>query len=347
MRLSLAWKGKTQERAVVSMPNSISALPQPSPLPAVSRWEPEPQSSRSADAKVASALLAAVNAYADAHGGGEGHFAVPNAGLHIIRAAHRMDNYYEYQPCLCITLQGAKEIQIGEDLLRYGAMQCMVVGLDLPARGSIVAASPEEPFVGVTIELDLVLIREVMEQLDEAPVPREGDYRSMFIADISGPIADCVLRMVNLTGTRKGIEVLYRAAVREFYYWLLIGPNGADLRQQALPDTHLQRIAKAIHLLRQSYMEPIPAERLAEAARMSLSSFHHHFKTLTAMTPLQFQKQLRLLEARRLLLSESMSVAEAAYQVGYESSSQFSREYSRAFGSPPKRDVMSLRPTPA
>lgn len=292
---------------------------------------------------VSSALLTAVNGYADAHGGGEGYFPVPGAGVHMIRSFHEMDNHYVYRPSLCITLQGGKEILIGEETLRYGPMQCLVVGVDLPACGRIVAASEQEPFVGITVEFDVPTMREILEQLDTPPVPTASTGRSMFVADVDGPLADCVLRMVKLTETPKAIPVLYPALMREFYYWLLSGSNAADLCKQAMPDSHLERIARAIHLLRGSFAQTLRVERLAEVAHMSPSSFHQHFKALTSMTPLQFQKQLRLLEARRLMMTDAVNVAEAAYQVGYESASQFSREYSRAFGVAPKRDAMNLK----
>ena len=290
-----------------------------------------------------SALLAAVNAYADANGGGEGYFPVPSAGLHIVRAFHEVDNHYVYRPSLCITLQGGKEILIGDETLSYGPMQCLVVGLDLPACGRIIAASPEKPFVAITVEFDIAIMREVLEQLDTPLVTTTRPVRSMFVADVDGALADCVLRMVRLTETPQAIPILYPALMREFYYWLLSGSNASDLWRQAMPDTHLERIGRAIHLLRENYAKTLRVEYLAEAANMSPSSFHQHFKALTAMTPLQFQKQLRLLEARRLLIAEAVNVTEAAYQVGYESTSQFSREYSRMFGVAPKRDAMNLK----
>lgn len=292
---------------------------------------------------VSSALLRAVNAFMDAHGGGEGYFPVPGAGIHMIRSFHHMDNHYVYQPSLCITLQGAKDILVGDETLSYGPMQCLIVGVDLPACGRIVAASPEEPFVGVSIEFNVMMMREVLEQLESLPVPTTSTGRSTFVADVEGPLADCVTRMVRLTDTPKAIPILFPALMREFYYWLLNGPNGAELCKQAMPDSHLERIARAIHLLRDNFAQTLRVERLAEAARMSPSSFHQHFKALTSMTPLQFQKQLRLLEARRLMIADAVNVAEAAYRVGYESASQFSREYSRAFGVAPKRDAMSLK----
>lgn len=328
---------------MVRMPETGKILPFPTNGPirvAAERISGERIAGRNG---VPSPLLAAVNEFMDAHGGGEGYFPVQGAGVHMIRSYHHMDNHYVYQPSLCITLQGAKDILIGEEALSYGPMQCLVVGLDLPACGRIVAASEDEPFVGITVEFDVPTMREVLEQLDTPPVTTATTGRSMFVADVDGPLADCVLRMVKLTDTPKAIPILYPALMREFYYWLLSGPNAGDLCKQAMPDTHLERIARAIHLLRDNFAQTLRVEQLAEAAHMSPSSFHQHFKSLTSMTPLQFQKQLRLLEARRLMMSDAVNVADAAYQVGYESPSQFSREYSRAFGVAPKRDAMNLK----
>lgn len=333
---------------MVRMPETGKILPFPASDPVSVLSPPDltahhAETDRAKNDGMASALLAAVSGFMDAHGGGEGYFPVPDVGVHMIRTYHRMNNHHVYRPSLCITLQGAKEFLVGEDMLSYGPMQCLVVGVDLPACGRIVVASPEKPFVGITVEFDVGVMREVLRDLEIAPVPAASTGRSMFVADVDGPLADCVMRMVKLTDTPKAITILYPALMREFYYWLLSGPNGAELCKQAVPDSHLERIAKAIRLLRDNFAQTLRIERLADAAHMSQSSFHQHFKALTSMTPLQFQKQLRLLEARRLMMAEAVNVAEAAYQVGYESASQFSREYSRAFGVAPKRDAMGLK----
>jgi transcriptional regulator GlxA family with amidase domain len=150
-------------------------------------------------------------------------------------------------------------------------------------------------------------------------------------------------RLMRVLDTPKAIPVLYPAIMREICFWLLTGAHGGEVRKLGLPDSHTRRITDAIYLLRDNFARPIRVEELAAAARMSLSSFHQHFKTLTSMTPLQYQKQLRLLEARRLMTADGANVSSAAYRVGYESASQFSREYSRMFGAAPKRDAMELR----
>lgn len=289
-------------------------------------------------------LLAAVTDFVDRRGGAEGYFPLPMSGVHVLRSFQQVDaNHALYRPSLCVVLQGAKQFLVGDRQVDYRAMQGLIVSMDLPACGRIVAASPDAPFIGLTVEFDTAIMRDVLDHLEEPPTPLKKDGAAFFVADIEDPLAHCLVRLVRLAETPQAIAVLYPSILREIYYWLLIGPHGSAVCRLALPETHLSRIAKAIWLLREQYTQPLPIDRLAAAARMSVSSFHHHFKALTGMTPLQFQKQLRLLEARRLMLSDAVAVADAAYRVGYESASQFSREYSRAFGMAPKRDTMSLK----
>ena len=165
----------------------------------------------------------------------------------------------------------------------------------------------------------------------------------MFVDALVSPVADCVARLIRLLDTPGAVPILYPSIMRELSFWLLTGPSGGRIARLALPSGHAQRIADAINVMREDIARPVRVEELAGAARMSPSSFHKHFKMLTSMTPLQYQKQLRLLEARRLMTADAANVANAAYRVGYESPSQFSREYARMFGAPPKRDVTALR----
>jgi AraC-like DNA-binding protein len=237
-------------------------------------------------------------------------------------------------------LQGAKEIILGEDTLRYGAMECLAVGMTLPATGHIVEASPDAPYTGLTLELDVAMIRDVLGQLDAPPAPPANSSPCLFVRRVDEALAECVLRLLRMCETPKAVPILFPSVMREICYWLLTGPNGGELCKLAEPESNAARVAKALHLMHEDIARTLRTEELAEVARMSLSSFHQHFKAMTSMTPLQFQKQLRLLEARRLMVMEDANVAEAAYQVGYESASQFSREYSRMFGVAPKRDVM-------
>lgn len=288
------------------------------------------------------ALLRTVNAYIEAQGRGQGVFPTPIGSFNIVRSfKQRMRMRQVYKPSLCVVLQGAKEIILGEDTLRYGAGQCLAVGMALPATGHIVEASPEVPYTGLMIELDVAMIRDVLEQLEAPPPPTASSGPCLFVRQVDEPLAECVLRLLRMSETPEAIPILFPSVMREICYWLLSGPNGGELCKLVEPESNAARIAKALHLLHENVARTLRLEQLAEAARMSLSSFHQHFKAMTSMTPLQFQKQLRLLEARRLMVMEDTTVAEAAYQVGYESASQFSREYSRMFGVAPKRDVMN------
>lgn len=328
---------------MIRMPETSINLPIPTDdatLPGEGRGLPGPRSKP--EAHVPSSLLGEVTAYIEAQGGGQGLFPTQIDSVNIIRSFQEMMPRRQiYRPSLCVVLQGAKQILFGEQTLDYGVMECLVVSVELPASGRIVAASREAPFVGLTIDLDVAMMREVLEQLETLPAPPSNPGSCVFVGKVDEPLADCVLRLVRMSNTPKAIPILYPSVMREICYWLLSGPHGGEICNLALPETNMERVVKAIYLLRENFARTLRVEQLAEAARMSASSFHQHFKALTAMTPLQFQKQLRLLEARRLMVADAASVAEAAYQVGYESASQFSREYSRTFGVAPKRDVMN------
>ncbi|MCR5858634.1 AraC family transcriptional regulator [Mesorhizobium sp. J428] len=287
-------------------------------------------------------LFGAVTAYIEAQGGGQGVFPTPLGGFNIVRSfKERMRMRQVYKPSICVVLQGAKEIILGEDTIRYGTMECLAVGMTLPATGHIVEASPDAPYTGLTLELDVAMIRDVLEQLEVPPAPPTGSGPCLFVRPVDEPLAECVFRLLRMCETPQAIPILFPSVMREICYWLLSGPNGGELCKLVEPESNTARIAKALHLMHEDIARTLRMEELADVARMSLSSFHQHFKAMTSMTPLQFQKQLRLLEARRLMVTEDASVTEAAYQVGYESASQFSREYSRTFGIAPKRDVMN------
>ncbi|MBS7542514.1 AraC family transcriptional regulator [Ancylobacter oerskovii] len=291
-----------------------------------------------------SPLLSAVTAYIDAQGGGEGLFPTCMEGVNIISSfQEQMPMRRVYRPSLCVVLQGAKQILFGEDVLDYGEMECLVVSVELPASGRIVKASPNEPFIGLTIDLDVAMMRDVLEQLETPRRATSTDGPCVFVGQVDEPLADCVARLVRMADTPKAVPILYPSVMREICYWLLSGPHGGELYHLALPDSHVTRVVKAIYFLRDSFAKTLRVEQMAEVARMSPSSFHQHFKALTSMSPLQFQKELRLLEARRLMVADAASVAEAAYRVGYESASQFSREYSRMFGVAPKRDAINQK----
>lgn len=291
-------------------------------------------------------LVEAVRSYTEAQKGSS-PFVTAISGLTLLRSDHeKRTNHLIYKPALCVVVQGAKWTTFGDRRFEYQAGQALVVTVEMPALGTVAEASPIEPYLGVIIEFDLGLMREVVETMENVDTPPRvsGDMgRGVFVTDFDGPLADCALRMVRLLGTPQAIPVLYPAIMREICYWLLSGPHGGEVMKMTVAKSHTRSVISAIHSLRDRFSEPIRIEELASAARMSPSAFHRQFKSITSMTPLQYQKQLRLLEARRLMVADEANVETAAYQVGYESPSQFSREYSRMFGMPPHRDVSSLR----
>lgn len=247
-----------------------------------------------------------------------------------------------YKPALCVVAQGAKRTLLDGDAIAYQDMQALVVTAEMPIRSGITRASKAAPYLGLILEFDLRLLGEVLEEFNDPPKPA-GRGPALLVHDIQGALADSVLRLVNLLDMPGAIPVLAKSAMREIYFWLLSGPHGASISRLATPDSHTERLSRAIHLLRENLARSISVDELAAAAKMSPSSFHQHFKALTLLTPLQYQKQLRLLEARRLMLADAVTATTAAYRVGYESPSQFSREYARMFGAPPRRDVAVMR----
>ncbi len=296
-------------------------------------------------------LVEAVRRYTDAQSGAS-PFATAIQGLHILRSDHeKQPSYLIFKPALCIVVQGAKWAIFGtkggnkggENRFEYRAGQALVVSVEMPALGTVAEASPTEPYLGLIIEFDLGLMREVMDRLDALPELSPEVKQGVFVTDFDGPMADCALRMLRLLETPQAIPVLYPAIMREICYWLLTGPHGGEVMRMTVAKSHTPCVLSAIHSLRDRFSEAVRIEELAEVARMSPSAFHRQFKSITSMTPLQYQKQLRLLEARRLMVADEANVETAAFRVGYESPSQFSREYSRMFGLSPRRDIASLR----
>ena len=285
-------------------------------------------------------LKRAVLEYADAHSDGEGMVATPVPGLSVMRAYAPTGIIHSiYRPVVCLVLQGMKQVTAADDVHDFAAGRSVVVGVDMPVMGRVVRASREEPYVAMAVELDMGVMQEIMAQVGAPAQPRGGAVRNVVVDDTSEAVAECALRLVRLIARPEAAPVLHGPILRELHYWLLAGPHGAAIRRLALPGGHAQRIARAVALLRSDFARPLSVERLAATAGMSPSSFHQHFKAVTSLSPLRFQKQLRLMEARRLMRSEGMSASRAALQVGYESVSQFTREYGCAFGAPPGRDT--------
>jgi AraC-like DNA-binding protein len=248
-----------------------------------------------------------------------------------------------YEPSICMAVQGAKRVILGEDTFVYDANRYLITSVHLPTIVQIIEASPEKPYLGLRLKFDLREVSQLMVD-SNLPQPRpQQSSRGMATGEVTLQLVNAFIRLIDLLNDEKDIPILAPVIQREIIYRLLVGDQGERLRQIATAGSQSQQIAKAIGWLKSNYSQPISMDDLASQANMSTSTFHHHFRSLTALSPLQFQKQLRLQEARRLMLAERMDAANAAFQVGYESPSQFNREYNRMFGAPPLRDVTNLR----
>lgn len=265
-------------------------------------------------------------------------------GLSLIRASSPSQPLASvYHPCFCIVVQGRKRALVGSETYQYDPLNCLVVSMSVPVVGEILEATPARPYLCLRIDLDAALVDDLVAQLGAAAPARADDGRAMFVARVGAPLLDAVLRLVRLIDAPGDAAVLAPLAMREIHYRVLLGELGPRLRSLCEGDGASRRIARAIELLKTHYAQPLRIEDLAAAAHMSASSLHQRFRAATATTPLQFQKQLRLHEARRLMLVEGVEAAVAAHRVGYESPSQFSREYRRTFGAPPRREVAARR----
>ncbi|MGR3885718.1 AraC family transcriptional regulator N-terminal domain-containing protein [Pseudomonas sp. 1152_12] len=247
------------------------------------------------------------------------------------------------EPSIVLVAQGEKQLWVGGEGYSYDTSRFLVTSLDIPANSQVVAASPLTPCLGLTFKLDLRILAELIAQSDTPPTRERAVLKGVGIGTVTEGILVSFARLVALLDEPEAIPVLAPLIQREIHYRLLKSDQSNRLRQICSVDGPGYRIAKAIDWLKLNYGEPLRVDELAARVQMSAATFHHHFRQLTAMSPLQYQKWLRLNEARRLMLNEHQDVSSAAFQVGYESPSQFSREYSRLFGVPPKRDIAALR----
>ncbi|MGD1919721.1 MAG: AraC family transcriptional regulator [Pleurocapsa sp.] len=243
---------------------------------------------------------------------------------------------------LAIVIQGQKKVLLNEEIYHYGTAQYLVISVDLPLCGYATEATPERPYLGFKLTLDPVQLSDIVTQIRSNLLQKENSIPGWFISKAQPSLLDCAVRLTKLLDTPQDIAFLAPAIVREIYYRLLMGEQGEAVRQMATSGSNIQRIAKAIELIKSDLSKPMGIEDLSAQVNMSASSFHRHFKAVTSLSPLQYQKQLRLLKARQLMLAENTDAASTAYQVGYESPSQFSREYSRMFGAPPIQDIKHL-----
>lgn len=246
------------------------------------------------------------------------------------------------EPSVVLVVQGAKRMLVGDDAYAYDSERFLIASLDIPASSEVVRASPDRPCLGLVLKLDLRMLAELVAQAHLPPPKDRSVARGMALGTVTPTLLESFKRLTDLLDEPDAIEVLAPLVRREIHYRLLTSDQAGRLRQLASVGSQSYFVARAIEWLKANYASPLRVEELAERVHMSTSSLHHHFRELTAMSPLQYQKWLRLSEARRLMLNEGFDAASAAFEVGYESPSQFSREYARLFGAPPKRYVVSL-----
>ncbi len=272
--------------------------------------------------------------------------AIPALSLRRYAAPTEPANYL-HEPSICLSVQGAKRVLLGEDVYRYDAHHFLISSVDLPVVAQVLEASREKPYLGLMLKLDKRVIAQLMVD-SNLPLPRGGQAtRGIAVSEVSLPLLNAFQRLIDLLDAPGDIAILFPLVEREILYRLLMGEQGPRLRQIGGTGSQSHQVARAIDWLKGNFIRPLRVDELAAYARMSPSTFHHHFRALTAMSPLQFQKSLRLHEARRLMLIEHQDAATAAFQVGYESPSQFSREYNRLFGAPPLRDIRILQQSAA
>jgi AraC-like DNA-binding protein len=291
----------------------------------------------------AQTLRSCVLAFADQHRVGFEPFYTEIPGLSVVRQFQPTDiTPVLYQPIFCLVLQGAKQTSLGEGLITFSQGRSVIVGLELPTFARVCEASSERPYLAVALQIDTTLIKELAAEIDGFvgerghASDRKGHVSAIAEGEADDAIVNAMERLFGLIGKPAAAAILCPLLMREIHFWLLSASHGGLLRQLAKANSHAARISEAIIQIRRNFTEPLRIPDLARAVGMSESAFHEHFKTMCGTTPLQFQKRLRLMEARRLLISENRSVSSASAAVGYESPTQFSREFTRMFGSPPR-----------
>lgn len=248
-----------------------------------------------------------------------------------------------YEPNLCLILQGEKEVWLGDELLEYGELRYLLAPVTLPVTCKIITASRDKPYLALSVSLDLDELTDLVIDMPRKSTPAETPTRGIAVGDADLTLITVFHRLVELLESPQDIPVVLPLIKRELLYRVLLSPLGSRLREFARVDSQAYRISKVTEILRAQYKQPLRIKELAEAAHLSESGLFQAFKAVTSMSPLQFQKQLRLNEARRIMLYEGAEASTASYKVGYESPSQFSREYSRLFGAPPRADVTRFR----
>jgi AraC-like DNA-binding protein len=267
-------------------------------------------------------------------------------GLILGRSSQPTDRLHSlFKPAFCVIAQGSKQVLLGEEVLRYDPGHYLISTVDLPIVSHVVEASEKHPYYSVRLNLDAAIVASVMVESEVRTRKGDANLKAMAVSSLDANLLDAVVRLVKLISTPEEIQILAPLIIRETVYRLLRGEQGARLNHLLTSGGDTQRISRAIGHLRENLDHPLRIDNMARELGMSVSGFHHHFKSVTAMSPLQFQKQMRLQEARRLMLGEDLDAASAGFRVGYDDPSHFSREYKKHFGAPPHTDIASIRRT--
>lgn len=278
---------------------------------------------------------------------GDGLHATPIPRVTLIRSTLPTEPIHAvYKPALCIIAQGRKQVMSGQTVHVYDPAKYLVVTVDMPIVGQVLQASADAPYLCFMLDLDPAAIGALMLETQMTQADSAAPGPGLSLTSVTPPVIDATVRLLRLLATPSDIPVLAPLAEREILYRLLVGDQTSRLRQIAFAESKLQQVNRAIGWIQKNFRKPFSIEAVTAEARMSSSALHEHFKAVTSMSPLQYQKQLRLQEARRLILLQSLDAAMAGHSVGYDSPSQFSREYKRLFGAPPARDIARLREQP-
>lgn len=285
-------------------------------------------------------LAKIINRYADT----DGVHATAIPSLFFMRDSNAFVlRHGVYKPSFCIVVQGAKEVRLGQERFEYNPADYLIASVNLPVIAQVTEASSDVPYLGFKLEFTANQILEILHHSETRVGPKENEKRGMFVSQMELPLLDAVIRLSRLLDNPKDIPILAPLFIKEILYKVMQGQHGGRLEQIAIEGSYSHQIKDVIEHITNNYDKSLRIEELAEKVNMSVSSLHRHFKEVTAMSPIQFQKELRLQEARRLLLTESADATDVAFKVGYESPSQFSREYSRMFGFPPRQDIKRLK----
>ncbi len=268
----------------------------------------------------------------------------PLQGLHLARLSTPSEQIHSVlEPSFCVIAQGSKVVFLGDTCYQYDPFNYLLTTLELPRVSQVLEASRERPYLSLRLELSPTLVGSVLVETGHPMPPGHADVRAIGVSPLDGNLLDAVVRLVRLLDSPAETQLLMPLIMREIIYRLLMGDQGGQLYHLTASGGHTPNIVKAVERLRQDFDQSVRIEDLARELGMSISSFHQHFKSVTALSPLQFQKRLRLQEARRLMLGEDLDATSAAYRVGYNDAAHFNREYKSLFGEPPVRDVQRLR----